>query len=51
MDISKKNAEDLVAHAHNIRKPNLALKMKVHEESESDEDPIEWGLDDQGQLS
>ncbi|KAK1667829.1 hypothetical protein QYE76_055988 [Lolium multiflorum] len=46
LDISKKNAEDLVARAHNTRKPNLALKMKVHEASESDEDPIEWGPDD-----
>ncbi|KAK1682939.1 hypothetical protein QYE76_043787 [Lolium multiflorum] len=46
LDISKKNAEDLVARAHNVRKPNLALKMKVHEASESDEDPIEWGPDD-----
>ncbi|KAK1631560.1 hypothetical protein QYE76_005875 [Lolium multiflorum] len=46
LDISKKNAEDLVARAYNIRKPNLALKMKVHEASESDEDPIEWGPDD-----
>ncbi|KAK1665502.1 hypothetical protein QYE76_053661 [Lolium multiflorum] len=46
LDISKKNAEDLVARAHTIRKPNLALKMKEHEPSESDEDPIEWGPDD-----
>ncbi|KAK1615927.1 hypothetical protein QYE76_021444 [Lolium multiflorum] len=46
LDISKKNAEDLVARAHNSRKPNLSLKMKVHEASESDEDPIEWGPDD-----
>jgi hypothetical protein len=46
LDISKKNAEDLVARAHNSRKPNLALKMKVHEASESDEDPVEWGSDD-----
>ncbi|KAK1607391.1 hypothetical protein QYE76_031064 [Lolium multiflorum] len=46
LDISKKNAEDLVARAHNTRKPNLALKMKEHEASESDEDPIEWGPDD-----
>ncbi|KAK1609416.1 hypothetical protein QYE76_033089 [Lolium multiflorum] len=46
LDISKKNAEDLVARAHNSRKPNLALKMKVHEASESDEDPVEWGPDD-----
>ncbi|KAK1616982.1 hypothetical protein QYE76_022499 [Lolium multiflorum] len=46
LDISKKNAEDLVARAHNTRKPNLALKMKVHEASESDEDPVEWGPDD-----
>ncbi|KAK1644213.1 hypothetical protein QYE76_062018 [Lolium multiflorum] len=46
LDISKKNAEDLVARAHNVRKPNLALKMKEHESSESDEDPIEWGPDD-----
>ncbi|KAK1665554.1 hypothetical protein QYE76_053713 [Lolium multiflorum] len=46
LDISKKNAEDLVARAHNIRKPNLALKMKEHEASESDEDSIEWGPDD-----
>ncbi|KAK1669936.1 hypothetical protein QYE76_058095 [Lolium multiflorum] len=46
LDISKKNAEDLVARAHNVRKPNLALKMKVHEASESDEDPIEWSPDD-----
>ncbi|KAK1666487.1 hypothetical protein QYE76_054646 [Lolium multiflorum] len=29
LDISKKNAEDLVARAHNTRKPNLALKMKM----------------------
>ncbi|KAK1693890.1 hypothetical protein QYE76_010587 [Lolium multiflorum] len=46
LDISKKNAEDLVARAHNVRKPNLALKMKVHEASESDEDHIEWSPDD-----
>ncbi|KAK1618540.1 hypothetical protein QYE76_024057 [Lolium multiflorum] len=46
LDISKKNTEDLVARAHNTRKPNLALKMKEHEASESDEDPIEWGPDD-----
>ncbi|KAK1620182.1 hypothetical protein QYE76_025699 [Lolium multiflorum] len=46
LDISKKNAEDLVARAHNSRKPNLALKMRVHEASESDEDPVEWGSDD-----
>ncbi|KAK1602643.1 hypothetical protein QYE76_027282 [Lolium multiflorum] len=46
LDISKKNAEDLVARAHNTRKPNLALKMKEHEASESDEDPIKWGPDD-----
>ncbi|KAK1692450.1 hypothetical protein QYE76_009147 [Lolium multiflorum] len=46
LDISKKNAEDLVARAHNTRKPNLALKMKEHGASESDEDPIEWGPDD-----
>ncbi|KAK1615899.1 hypothetical protein QYE76_021416 [Lolium multiflorum] len=46
LDISKKNAEDLVARAHNTRKPNLALKMREHEASESDEDPIEWGPDD-----
>ncbi|KAK1605612.1 hypothetical protein QYE76_029285 [Lolium multiflorum] len=46
LDISKKNAEDLVARAHNTRKPNLALKMNEHEASESDEDPIEWGPDD-----
>ncbi|KAK1616573.1 hypothetical protein QYE76_022090 [Lolium multiflorum] len=46
LDISKKNVEDLVAHAHNTRKPNLALKMKEHEASGSDEDPIEWGPDD-----
>ncbi|KAK1666022.1 hypothetical protein QYE76_054181 [Lolium multiflorum] len=46
LDISKKNAEDLVARAHNVRKPNLALKMKVHEASESDEDPIDWSPDD-----
>ncbi|KAK1692565.1 hypothetical protein QYE76_009262 [Lolium multiflorum] len=46
LDISKKNAEDLVARAHNSRKPILALKMKVHEASESDEDPVEWGSDD-----
>jgi hypothetical protein len=39
LDISKKNAEDLVARAHNTRKPNLALKMRGHEASESDEDP------------
>ncbi|KAK1645338.1 hypothetical protein QYE76_063143 [Lolium multiflorum] len=43
LNISKKNAEDLVAHAHNTFKPNLALKMKEHEASGSDEDPIEWG--------
>ncbi|KAK1679379.1 hypothetical protein QYE76_040227 [Lolium multiflorum] len=46
LDISKKNEEDLVARAHNTRKPNLALKMKEHGASESDEDPIEWGPDD-----
>jgi hypothetical protein len=46
LDISKKNAEDLVARAQNSRKPNLALKMRVHEASESDEDPVEWGSDD-----
>jgi hypothetical protein len=46
LDISKKNAEDLVARALNTRKPNLALKMKEHGASESDEDPIEWGPDD-----
>ncbi|KAK1608540.1 hypothetical protein QYE76_032213 [Lolium multiflorum] len=46
LDISKKNAEDLVARAHNTHKPNLALKMREHESSESDEDPIEWGPDD-----
>ncbi|KAK1620384.1 hypothetical protein QYE76_025901, partial [Lolium multiflorum] len=46
LDISKKNVEDLVARAHNSCKPNLALKIKVHEASESDEDPIEWGSDD-----
>ncbi|KAK1664933.1 hypothetical protein QYE76_053092 [Lolium multiflorum] len=45
LDISKKNAEDLVARAHNTRKPNLALKMREHEESERDEDPMEWSLD------
>ena len=43
MDISKKNADELVARAHNARKPNLALKAKAHEDSESDEDTIEWG--------
>jgi hypothetical protein len=42
LDISKKNAEDLVARAHNTRKPILALKMKEHRASESDENPIEW---------
>ncbi|KAK1593730.1 hypothetical protein QYE76_048270 [Lolium multiflorum] len=46
LDISKKNAEDLVARAHNTRKPILALKMKEHRASESDEDPIEWSPDD-----
>ncbi|KAK1628228.1 hypothetical protein QYE76_002543 [Lolium multiflorum] len=46
LDMSKKNAEDLVARAHNTRKPNLALKMREHEESESDEDPMEWSPDD-----
>ncbi|KAK1643686.1 hypothetical protein QYE76_061491 [Lolium multiflorum] len=46
LDISKKNAEDLVARAHNSLKPNLSLKMRVHEDSESDEDPVEWGPDD-----
>ncbi|KAK1667962.1 hypothetical protein QYE76_056121 [Lolium multiflorum] len=30
LDISKKNAEDLVARAHNTRKPNLALNMREH---------------------
>jgi hypothetical protein len=29
MDISKKNADELVARAHNSRKPNLALKAKL----------------------
>ena len=43
MDISKKNADELVARAHNARKPNLALKAKAHEESESDEDSVKWG--------
>ncbi|KAK1684362.1 hypothetical protein QYE76_045210 [Lolium multiflorum] len=46
LDISKKNAEDLVARALNTRKPNFALKMKEYGASESDEDPIEWGPDD-----
>ncbi|KAK1669675.1 hypothetical protein QYE76_057834 [Lolium multiflorum] len=46
LEISKNNAEDLVARAHNTRKANLALKMKEHGTSESDEDPIEWGPDD-----
>ncbi|KAK1692593.1 hypothetical protein QYE76_009290 [Lolium multiflorum] len=41
LDISKKNAEDLVARAHNTRKPSLALKMQEHEASESDEDPTD----------
>ncbi|KAK1664063.1 hypothetical protein QYE76_052222 [Lolium multiflorum] len=31
LDISKKNAEDLVARAHNTRKPNLALKIRERE--------------------
>ncbi|KAK1682188.1 hypothetical protein QYE76_043036 [Lolium multiflorum] len=46
LDISKKNAEDLVARAHNNHKPNLALKVRDCEESESDEDPMEWSPDD-----
>ncbi|KAK1664531.1 hypothetical protein QYE76_052690 [Lolium multiflorum] len=46
LDISKKNAEDLVARAHNTRKPNLALKIREREASESDEDPMEWSPDD-----
>ncbi|KAK1619040.1 hypothetical protein QYE76_024557 [Lolium multiflorum] len=46
LDISKKNVEDLVARALNTRKPNLALTMKEHGASESDDDPIEWGPDD-----
>ncbi|KAK1694357.1 hypothetical protein QYE76_011054 [Lolium multiflorum] len=46
LDISKKNAEDLLARAHNTRKPNLALKMREHEASESDENPIQWGPGD-----
>ncbi|KAK1611543.1 hypothetical protein QYE76_035216 [Lolium multiflorum] len=46
LDISKKNAEDRVARVHNTRKLNLALKMKEHGASESNEDPIEWGPDD-----
>ncbi|KAK1667730.1 hypothetical protein QYE76_055889 [Lolium multiflorum] len=40
------NAEDLVARAHNTRKPNLALKMREHDASENDEDPMEWSPDD-----
>jgi hypothetical protein len=44
--ISNKNAEDLVAYAHNVCKPNLALRIKEHEASERDEDPIESGPDD-----
>jgi hypothetical protein len=46
MDISKKNADELVARAHNARKPNLALKAKAQEESESDEESVEWGPED-----
>jgi hypothetical protein len=33
LDISKKNADNLVAQAHNTRKPNFALRVKDHEES------------------
>lgn len=46
MDISKKNANELVARAHNARNTNLALKAKVSEESESDEDPMDWAPED-----
>jgi hypothetical protein len=42
MDISKKNADELVARAHNARERNHALKGKVAKESEVDEDPIDW---------
>jgi hypothetical protein len=31
MDISKKNAYEIVPHAVNSRKPNLALKAKLEE--------------------
>jgi hypothetical protein len=40
MDISKKNADELVVRARNSHKSNLALKAKVSEESESDEEPM-----------
>jgi hypothetical protein len=46
LDISKKNADALVVRAHNAHKPNLALKVNEHEESESYEDPVEWSSDD-----
>jgi hypothetical protein len=46
LDISKRNADDLVARAHNARKPNLALKAKEHEESGSDDDPVKWSPKD-----
>jgi hypothetical protein len=46
MDISKKNVDELAARSHNARKPNLALKANDHEESESDEESVEWGPED-----
>jgi hypothetical protein len=41
IDISKKNADELVARAYNDSKPNLALNTKAHEQSESDDDSVE----------
>ncbi|XP_047051047.1 MADS-box protein AGL71-like [Lolium rigidum] len=46
MDISKNNADVLVALPHNAHKNNLFLKSKVSEESESDEDPMDWVPED-----
>jgi hypothetical protein len=46
LDISKKNTNDRVACAHNARKTSLALKAKLHEYSESDEELMEWTPED-----
>jgi hypothetical protein len=45
MDTSKKNTDELVAHAHNAWKSNLPLKATV-EDIGSDDDCMDWAPED-----